>query len=77
MTSVGDDTPASMTIREIRDSDQPDGVRLREALWPGSLSDHDEETRKYFALRSTALLVFVAEAEGRIDGFLESIVVNT
>ena len=71
MTSVGDDTPASMTIREIRDSDQPDWVRLREALWPGSLSDHDEETRKYFALRSTALLVFVAEAEGRIVGFLE------
>ena len=60
-----------MTIREIRDSDQPDWVRLREALWPGSLSDHDEETRKYFALRSTALLVFVAEAEGRIVGFLE------
>ena len=71
MTSVGDDTPASMTIREIRDSDQPDWVRLREALWPGSLSDHDEETRKYFALRSTTLLVFVAEVDGHIVGFLE------
>jgi aminoglycoside 6'-N-acetyltransferase I len=60
-----------MTIREIRETDQPDWVRLREALWPGSLSDHDVETRKYFAGRSTALLVFVAEVEGRIVGFLE------
>ena len=60
-----------MTIREIRETDQPDWVRLREALWPGSLSDHDVETRKYFARRSTALLVFVAEVEGRIVGFLE------
>ena len=60
-----------MTIREIRETDQPDWVRLREALWPGSLSDHGVETRKYFARRSTALLVFVAEVEGRIVGFLE------
>ena len=60
-----------MTIREIRETDQPDWVRLSEALWPGSLSDHDVETRKYFALRATAPLVFVAEVEGRIVGFLE------
>jgi aminoglycoside 6'-N-acetyltransferase I len=60
-----------MTIREIRETDQPDWVRLREALWPGSLSDHEVETRKYFARRSTALLVFVAEVEERIVGFLE------
>ena len=71
VTSVGDDTPASMTIREIRETDRPDWVRLRRALWPGSLSDHEVETRKYFALRSTTLLVFVAEVDGHIVGFLE------
>ena len=27
-----------MTIREIAESDRPDWVRLRDALWPGSLS---------------------------------------
>jgi len=60
-----------MTIREIRETEQPDWVRLREALWPGSLSDHDIETRKYFEGRATTLLVFVAEAERRLVGFLE------
>jgi aminoglycoside 6'-N-acetyltransferase I len=60
-----------MTIREIRETDRPDWVRLRRALWPGSLSDHEVETRKYFALRSTTLLVFVAEVDGHIVGFLE------
>ena len=60
-----------MTIREIRETDRPDWVRLRGALWPGSLSDHEVETRKYFALRSTTLLVFVAEVDGHIVGFLE------
>ena len=60
-----------MTIREIRETDRPGWVRLRGALWPGSLSDHEVETRKYFALRSTTLLVFVAEVDGHIVGFLE------
>jgi len=60
-----------MTIREIRETDRLDWVRLRGALWPGSLSDHEVETRKYFALRSTTLLVFVAEVDGHIVGFLE------
>jgi GNAT superfamily N-acetyltransferase len=35
------------------------------------LSDHDIETRKHFENRATALLVFVAQVEGRIVGFLE------
>jgi aminoglycoside 6'-N-acetyltransferase I len=60
-----------MTIREIRETDQPDWVRLREALWPGASSDHDIETRKYFARRATTLLVFVAEVDERVVGFLE------
>ncbi|RPH59035.1 MAG: GNAT family N-acetyltransferase, partial [Acidobacteria bacterium] len=60
-----------MTIREIVESDRPDWVRLRDALWPGSLSDHDAETRKYFAERPEVPTVFVAEADGRLVGFLE------
>jgi aminoglycoside 6'-N-acetyltransferase I len=60
-----------LTIREIVESDRPDWVRLRDALWPGSLSDHDAETRKYFAERLDVPTVFVAEADGRLVGFLE------
>ena len=60
-----------MTIREGVEQDRSEWVRLRDALWPGSLWDHDEETRKYFAHRSTAMIVFVAELAGRIVGFLE------
>jgi aminoglycoside 6'-N-acetyltransferase I len=40
-------------------------------LWPGSLSDHDAETRKYFENRPTAPTIFVADADGRLVGFLE------
>lgn len=60
-----------MTVREVIESDRPDWVRLRESLWPGSLSGHDAETRTYFENRPEAPIVFVAEAEGRIVGFLE------
>ena len=60
-----------MTIRDIVESDRSDWVRLRDALWPGSLSDHDAETRKYFTERSEGPTVFVAEADGRLVGFLE------
>jgi len=60
-----------VTVREIVEADRADWVRLRDALWPGSLSDHDVETSKYFERRATALLVFVADVDGRIVGFLE------
>ncbi|MCC7106846.1 MAG: GNAT family N-acetyltransferase [Chloroflexi bacterium] len=60
-----------MTIREIEESDRPDWVRLRESLWPGALSEHDVETRKYFEERLATPVVFVAETEGRVVGFLE------
>ena len=60
-----------MTVREIGDGDRAAWVRLRDALWPGSLSDHDVETRSYFERRASALMVFVAEVDGRIVGFLE------
>ena len=59
-----------MTIRQIVEGDRLDWVRMRDALWPGSLSDHEAETRRYFGARDT-LVVFVAEAEGRLAGFLE------
>ena len=60
-----------MTIREIAESDRDDWVRLRDALWPGSLADHDAETRDYFETRATTPIVFVAEVDGRVVGFLE------
>lgn len=60
-----------MTVREVVEKDRSEWCRLRDALWPGSLSDHDAETRKYFEGDRERLVVFVAELEGRIVGFLE------
>jgi aminoglycoside 6'-N-acetyltransferase I len=61
----------AVTIREIGESDRNHWVDLREALWPGARSDHDAETRRYFQERPGTPIVFVAEAEGRLVGFLE------
>jgi aminoglycoside 6'-N-acetyltransferase I len=44
---------------------------MRNALRPGSLSDHDDETRAYFAKRAATPIVYVAELDGRLVGFLE------
>jgi aminoglycoside 6'-N-acetyltransferase I len=60
-----------MNIRRLVESDRTDWVRMRDALWPGSLSDHEAETRAYFNQRLTTPIVFVAEADGRFVGFLE------
>jgi aminoglycoside 6'-N-acetyltransferase I len=60
-----------MTIRQILERDRPDWVRLRESLWPGSLSDHDVETLRYFQEQSETPIVLVAETDGRVVGFLE------
>ena len=60
-----------MLIREIVESDRDQWVHLRHALWPGSLADHEDETRSFFEKRATAPIVFVAEAKGRLGGFLE------
>jgi aminoglycoside 6'-N-acetyltransferase I len=60
-----------MTIRDIVEQDRPAWVRLRESLWPGSLSEHDSETRTYFRDRLEAPIVLVAETDGRVVGFLE------
>lgn len=58
-------------IRRIAEQDRGDWVRLRDELWPGSLADHEKETRRYFEKRLQLPVVFVAEQDGRIVGFLE------
>jgi len=60
-----------MNIRRIVESDRSDWVRLRDALWPGSLWDHDVETRRYFESGLDLPVVFVADVDGRLVGFLE------
>ena len=60
-----------MTVREIVRNDRPDWCRLRQTLWPGSLSDHEVETRDYFDKPHGQLTIFVAEVKGRVVGFLE------
>lgn len=60
-----------MTVREIVESDRSDWLRLREALWPGSLADHDAETRGYFEEPHEQVIIFVAEVDGQVIGFLE------
>lgn len=60
-----------MTIRDIEEHDREQWVRLRDALWPGSLPDHEAETRVYFEKRPDAPTVLVAQVDGRLVGFLE------
>jgi aminoglycoside 6'-N-acetyltransferase I len=65
------DNPSAVTVREIVQGDQPGWCRLRQTLWPGSPSDHEVETRDYFAGPHGQLTILVAEVDGRIAGFLE------
>lgn len=44
---------------------------MRDALWPGSLWDHEVETQKYFETSGNRPIVFVAEVEEGLVGFLE------
>ena len=62
---------SAMNIRQVVESDRADWARMRHALWPGSLSDHEIEVRNHFATAAAAPIVFVAEAHGRLVGFLE------
>jgi aminoglycoside 6'-N-acetyltransferase I len=64
-------TDAEVTIRRIVEEDRADWARLRDELWPGSLADHDKETLRYFDKRLQLPVVFVAELDGRVVGFLE------
>jgi aminoglycoside 6'-N-acetyltransferase I len=59
------------SIRRVSRADRADWVRMRDALWPGSLSDHDSETAAYFERQLDLPIVFVAEVDGRLVGFLE------
>ena len=63
--------PVRPIVREIVDGDRAAWVRLRDALWPGSLSDHEAETRAYFEAGAQTPIVFVADVDGRVVGFLE------
>jgi aminoglycoside 6'-N-acetyltransferase I len=58
-------------IRRIAESDRSHWVRMRDALWPGSLADHDAETRAHFDSSAETPIVFVAESAGQVVGFLE------
>jgi aminoglycoside 6'-N-acetyltransferase I len=60
-----------MKVREIVAEDRLEWVRMREALWPGSLSDHDVETQRYFEQREVWPCILVAEEDARLVGFLE------
>ena len=44
---------------------------MRDALWPGSLCDHEVETQKYFETSGERPIVFVAEVDEGLIGFLE------
>lgn len=60
----------TLTVRELREADRDDWLRLRDALWPGSRADHAAEIRSHFEAGSP-LVVFVAEVDGRTVGLLE------
>lgn len=60
-----------MNIRQVVERDRADCARMRQALWQGSLSDHEIEVHNHFETSAAAPIVFVAESEGRLVGFLE------
>lgn len=65
-------TRSEVDIREVRPSDRDDWVRMRAELWPGSTSDHEIDTLRYFDEPDERMRTFVAEDEtGCLVGFLE------
>src|SRR5262249_39171864 len=58
-------------IRKIVRSDRAEWVRMRDALWPGSLSDHASETENHFDAGLELPIVLVAEDADGLVGFLE------
>ena len=61
-----------VNIREASAEDRSDWLRMREALWPESLADHDVDTRRFFEEPDERMRVFVAEdPQGKLVGFLE------
>jgi aminoglycoside 6'-N-acetyltransferase I len=62
---------SAVTVRQIVERDRSDWVRLRDGLWPGTLTDHEQETLAFFETPVEWPAVFVAEAGQRVIGFLE------
>jgi len=62
---------ASALVRAITAQDREEWLRMRDALWPGSVQSHAAETARYFEQGGDGLVVLVAEVEGRLVGFLE------
>lgn len=61
-----------MRIREVTSKDQSAWLRMRNALWPGSLADHEVEIKQFFEEPDERLHTFVAEDDaGNLVGFLE------
>lgn len=60
-----------MIVRRIVESDREDWLRMRDALWPGSFSEHDAETRQYFEEANANLVTLVVVVDGHVVGFLE------
>ena len=60
-----------MTIRTIAETDRAEWRRMRDALWPGSPADHENETHDYFERAAPPFTVFIAADGGQVVGFLE------
>jgi aminoglycoside 6'-N-acetyltransferase I len=61
-----------MEIRPVNERDRAEWVRMRDLLWPGSLGDHEAETRRFFAQPDETLATFVLDRmDGRLGGFIE------
>lgn len=61
-----------MEIRPVNEDDRAEWVRMRDLLWPGSLGDHEAETRLFFAQPDETLATFVLDRlDGRLGGFIE------
>ena len=61
-----------MQIRDIRPDDRPEWIRMRNLLWPGSLADHEAETKNFFTQPDESLATFVIDRlDGRLGGFIE------
>ena len=62
-----------MRVREARESDIAEWVRMRCDLWPDCPEDHEPEVRGYFEGRAPDVAIaFVLEREnGTLGGFIE------
>lgn len=66
-----------MTIRELRETDRDEWVRMRDLLWPGNREGHITEIDAFFAAPPPDEVVFVAgEGNGRLMGFVEASIAN-